>query len=247
MVSIRQTKQLLTGIILSLFVISVLLKIGAGIGPAAALVDTAMSGLQMDYIGISLTTAVHWPVIVAKLLDSLILPLLAILIAMAFVSALDSFDIRERIARSKIKGMKGHVIIVPFNSYAEEIAKSLSEQGIKSVVMAKTKKGLSKAIEKGWIGVIGDIDERDSFTAAGIDTAGFVVACDYDDTRNAITAITAKAKSKSIKVISVVNDAANEDKMRSLKVDAFVTPELAAGDDIAEAIVKNAFVKAWSK
>ena len=247
MVSVRQTKRILAVIISALFIVSVLLKINAGIGPIPSLLDTAMSGLQMDYIGLSLASEVYWQVLVAKVLDAVILPLLALLIATIFVGALDNLDIREKIARSRIGGMRGHAILVPFNSYAEEIAKSLSGQGIKSVVMAKTKKGLARALERGLPGVVGDTDEPDSFVAAGIDRAAFVVACDYDDMRNAITTITAKAKSKSVKVISLVNDSGNQDKMKILKVDAFVTPELAAGEDIADAIVKNAIARSWTK
>jgi Trk K+ transport system NAD-binding subunit len=146
-----------------------------------------------------------------------------------------------------VRGLHDHAIIVPFNSYAEEIAKSLAEQGIKSVIMAKSKKGLAKVMEKRLVGVVGDIDEPDSFTAAGIERAAYVIACDYDDMKNAIITITAKSKSRDVKVISLVNDASNADKMRILKVDAFVTPEIAAAGDIADSIVKNAFVRGYTK
>jgi voltage-gated potassium channel Kch len=247
MVSVKQTKQLLAMVISLLLIVSVVLKVSAGIGPGAAVIDTVMSGLQMDYTGISMVAITSLPVLIAKVLDAIVLPLLAILAATVFIGALDNLDIREKIVRSKIHGMKKHVILVPFNNYAEEIAEALAKEGIKSVVMAKTKKSLTKALEKGWAGVIGDTDEIDSFVAAGIDNAAFVVACDFDDMKNAITTITAKARSKSVKVISLVNDAANEDKMKILKVDAFVTPELVAGQDIVDGIVKNALTKSWTK
>ncbi len=247
MVSVKRTKQMLILMVAALLIVSVILKVSAGVPLPAASLDTAMSGLQMDYTGISLAAANHWQVGVAKILDALVLPLLALLIAIAFVGALAGFDIKERIARARIRSLKGHAILVPFNSYAEELARELSKQGIKSVVLAKTKKGLGKAIEAGLIGVIGDVDEQETFSAAGIERAEFVVACDYDDMRNAITAITARSKSAGVKVISVVNDSENQDKMMSLKVDAVVAPELSAGEDIADEIVKNAFVRSWRK
>jgi voltage-gated potassium channel Kch len=247
MVSVKRTKQMLALMIVGMLFVSIVLKASAGVPLPAAALDTAMSGLQMDYIGLSIANVHYWQVGVAKILDALVLPLLAILIAMVFVGALAGFDIKERMARARIRGMKGHAIIVPFNSYAEELAGELSRQGIKSVVLAKTKKGLARATEAGYIGVVGDIDEPETFAAAGISRADFVIACDYDDMRNAITAITARSKSAGVKVISVVNDSENRDKMVSLKVDAFVAPELAAGEDIADEIVRSAIVRSWRK
>jgi hypothetical protein len=243
MASVRRTKQLLVIIIVAIILASMAIKVASGIGIQASVLDTLMSGLQMDYTGISATAAAHWTVLVSKLLDAAVLPLLALLIAMVFVQALDSFDIRERIAMSRIRSMKGHVVIVPFNGYAEDLAKRLGEQGMKSVVMAKTRKGLAEATELGLVGVVGDIDEADSFVAAGIERAAFVVACDWDDMRNAIVAITAKSKAPAVRVITVVNDSENQDKMASLRVDAFVTPEMAAGREIAERIIKGAYAR----
>ncbi len=243
MVSVKKTKQLLVIIIVALLAASMLIKVTAGIDIPQSVLDTFMSGLQMDYIGISLPLAAQGTVLVAKVLDAAVLPLLAILIATVFVEALDSFDIRERIARSRIRGMKGHVIIVPFNGYAKELAARLAEEGIKSVVLAKGRKGLAEAADLGLFGVIGDINEPDSFEAAGIGRAAYVVACDWDDMKNAIVAITAKSRLGRVKVITVVNDPENEDKMRSLKVDAMVTPEIAAGKEIADKIIKNVFAR----
>ena len=128
------------------------IKVVAGIGFQASVIDTLMSGLQMDYTGLSTGAVAQWTVLVAKVLDAAVLPLLALLIAMVFVQALDSFDIRERIARSRIRSMKGHAVIVPFNGYAEELAERLAEQGIKSVVMAKDRKELAEATELGLMG-----------------------------------------------------------------------------------------------
>jgi voltage-gated potassium channel Kch len=241
MVSVKQTKQLLVIIIAALLVASVAIKIGGGVAPQAAVLDTLMSGLQMDYIGFSTTAAAHWTVLTAKVLDAAVLPLLAILIATLFVEALDSFNLKERIARGRIRGMRGHVIIVPFNGYGRELAQRLGEQGIRTVVLAKTRKGLAEATELGLMGVIGDIDDPDSFVAAGIGRAAYVVACDWDDMRNAIVAITARSGAPGVKVVAVVNDPEDEDKMRILKVDALVTPELAAGKEIADRIIKNVF------
>lgn len=247
MVSVKRTKQMLTAIIALLLISSFLLKVSAGIGAPTAAIDTVMSGLQMDYTGLSFLAADSWQVGIAKVLDAFILPLLAILIATVFVSALAGFDIKEKLSQSKIRGMKRHAILVPFNSYSELLSKELSRQGISSVVMAKTKKGLARATEMGLIGVIGDIDEPETFEAAGIDRAEFVIACDNDDMKNAITSITARSRSRGVKVISVVNDSENQDKMASLKVDAFVAPEIAAASDIADSIVKNAVVRQMPK
>ena len=75
-----------------------------------------------------------------------------------------------------------------------------------------------------------------------------MVACDWDDMKNAIVAITARSKASSgAKVITVVNDSENQDKMTSLKVDAFVTPEIAAGKEIADRIIKNVFARPRSR
>jgi voltage-gated potassium channel len=243
MVSIKRTEQTLAAIVVLLFGISFMLKLAGGIDPGAALLDTVLSALQMVYSGIALTAANNNLVIVAKFLDALILPLLAVLLATIFAGVLGGFSLEERLSRGRVDKMKDHVIIVPFNSMARELAKGLRDEKIQSVVMVKNRKEMEEVAKAGMVGMIGDTDEPDSFSEAGIEKASFVVACSSDDSINAMTIMTARSIIPTMKTVSVVNDAENRDKMHGIRVNAFVTPELEAGRELAEMIVKNVFAR----
>jgi hypothetical protein len=247
MVSIKRTKQTLALIALGLFVVSMVLKIGAGIGFRDALLDTSLSALQMVYSGISLSSANSSIVLASKVLDALILPILAVLLATIFAGALGNFSLTERISKGKMRKMKGQVIIVPFNRLGRELAQGLHEQKIPTVAMVKNMKELDEAAAAGIVGLVGDIDESDSFSAAGIRKASCVVACSHDDSVNAMIAMSARAVVPSMKVFSVVNDTENREKVKGIKFTGIVTPELEAARSLADGIIKNVFAKPDAK
>ena len=243
MVSIKRTKQTLALIAIMLFVVSMALKAAAGIAPWPALLDTVLSALQMVYNGIPMAAASGGLVIAAKVLDALILPILAVLFATIFAGALGSFSLVEGISKRRVARMKNHVVIVPFNRLGREIARDLRAQRIPAVVMVKSRKELEDAAGASIIGILGDIDESDSFMAAGVKRASCVVACSHDDSINAMIAISARAVAHSIKVIGVVNDPENGEKMNGIKFTGVVTPELEAGRSLAEGIIRGAYAK----
>ena len=59
MVSVKQTKQVLAVTIVALLIASMAIKMGAGVGVPASVLDTFMSGLQMDYIGLTAPASAH--------------------------------------------------------------------------------------------------------------------------------------------------------------------------------------------
>jgi voltage-gated potassium channel len=247
MVSVKGTKQALALAVIVLIAASIALKLYSGIGLQSAVLDTILSSLEVSYYGVSIASAGKAAVLVSKMLDTLIPPIFAFLLASIFLEAISSISIRESLARSKISRMRGHVIITPSNLLSKKLAECLAESGTDAVVIAKSKAELDDLYDDGITGIVGDTASAESMLAAGLPNAFCVVASSYDDMKNALVALTAKARAPKIKVVSVVNRSENADKMASIGVEGTITPELTAGTDIAKKIIRHVYSSGWTK
>lgn len=247
MVSVRATKQTLGILILALLIISIVLKIASGIAVQPAVIDTVLSDLEISYYGISLMAASSTLVLASKILDAVVPPLIAFLLATMFVELISGLNIKERLAKSRVAKMENHVIIVPANGLAKALGKELGLAKIGSVVIARTRKELDSVYEDNLLGIMGEVGSADSLAMAGLKKALCVVACSDDDMRNALTALTAKSKRSDVRVISLVNKAEDTDKMTSIGVQTIVAPEVTVGKDVAKKIIKRSFASASMK
>lgn len=247
MVSKSEAKKTIAVIVVVLFMLSMMLKVASGVNPTAALFDTTLSALQVNYYGISQMLGTTPAILVAKVVDAAILPLLALLLASIFIDAIKDFDIRERRALSKVRRIKGHVIIAPYNRFARTLSEDLKKEGVASVIIAKKKRELETIYNHGALAIAGDPTDSESFEIAQIKSALCVIACSEDDTENAIISITAKATDPKVTVMSLVNSEENKEKMQSAGVYSVIMPETAAGEETASSIISDVYTKRFKK
>jgi voltage-gated potassium channel Kch len=236
MATLGRTKRMLALIVAILFILSISIKVHNGIGFRSALIDTALSSLQVNYIGISTSVASNSELLLAKVIDAAILPILTLLLATLFLDVIHNLAIREHITRSVVHSMEKHSIIAPYNDTSNAIAKALAADGVKSVIIARSKSEAASARAAGFYSITGDIKEVDSFIAAGIEKCFCVVACSSSDMHNAMIALTAKEADQGALIISIVNNSEDSDKILLAGATRIIHPEEISGVELAEAI-----------
>ena len=239
METLGRTKRLLAVIVAVLFILSVSIKVYNGVGIQSAYIDTALSSLQVNYIGMSIGTASNSELLASKVIDAAILPILTLLLATVFLDIIRNLGIREHITRSMVRGMSDHSIIAPYNETSHAIAAALASSGIKPVIIARSKSEAASARAAGFYSITGDLREADSFIAAGIEKSLCVVACSSSDMHNAMIVLTAKDAAENSLVISIVNNSEDSDKILLAGATRIIHPEEIAGVELAEMINKN--------
>jgi voltage-gated potassium channel len=199
------------------------------------------------YVGIPQSDFGSNLILVAKMIDTAMLPLVTLLLATMFFTKIKSFDIRERVAAARVKRTSGHVVIAPLNRFSMTLIKELVAEEVRPVVLVRNRDELHEALNRGALGITGDIRSIDSFKEAGIARASYVVACSDDDVQNAMITITAKDANPKAKMISIVNTNENSERMVSAGASLIVAPEIGAGEEIAESIIREAYVKGRNK
>ncbi len=235
----RNTNYILLATAALLFTVAVVLTAAAGVKIGVSLVWNLLAALYVYYDLIPAKLADTPFVLVASLLDAFVFALITVFLATWFTQLLRSINISEYLSISKIKRLKGHVIIVPYNSFSRTLAEEMRKAGMKFVVLAENQLQASKLYSRDMLVVVGTMRGEDSFKNAGIDRASYVIACDDDDVKNALIAITAKDANPEIKVVSRVIDEENMAKLDKAGASWVILPSITAGENIGDEIVKR--------
>ncbi len=224
-----------------LYVTSVILTIYAGVNPIIALLWNAMASLQVYYSELLPFAAATKPLIVlVNVIDVVVFAFIALFLATEFLAFIRSIDLRERFALRKIRSMKDHVILVPYNGFAGVLIKDLRAAGYKDMaVITESHRYAHELSKQGVLAVIGKTGAAEAFMLAGAAKAKFIVACGEADLDNALISVTAKSVNSKLKVISRVNKRENIPKLSMAGSYMTVLPEIEAGRIIGGELLKR--------
>ncbi len=243
MANLKSAQYIMIGIIVVLFVASVLLTIYAGISPGRALLDSTLDALDVSYVLIPFAIASNPPIFLAKTLDAGIFPLLAVILAAWFFDFINGINFKERMVLSRLKKMNDHVIVVPSNSFARSLLKELKSSSIDCVAIAENKREMRQIHNENEFAIAGDIRSMETFEIAGIKRARCLVACSKDDIQNALIAITAKTANPHIKIVVRADKDENRVKLMRAGAHKVIVPGKEAGIDMGNEIVRRIFEK----
>ncbi len=224
---------------LFLFIVAITLTIAAGVDIRLALIWNTLAALDVAFsINQIYSNAANPLVFVANILDAFVFALLAVAIATVFFRFINNIDIERRGALSRIKRLRKHVIIAPYNSFASALMKEFNTASIPYVVITDSEPEARKLYEKKTPVLIGIIASSDAFKTAGIDRARLVVACDEDDTQNALICVTAKSANPRMRILSRVSRLDSIPKLGKAGAYRMILPEVATGTKLGEEISK---------
>lgn len=239
MATLKRTWVTFILLMLLLYSIATGMLIYAGVNPLIAVIDNLLGSLQVYYSLIKYKTSANPFVLISDLLDTVVFAILTVLLASWFFDFISNVSIRERFSRSRIRGLKNHVILAPYNSFAESLANEFKDAGMKTVGIAENRRELVNLYKKRMLSIAGDLHSKDTFMAAGISSAKYLIACSEDDLQNALIAITAREVNPHAKVIARVSKEENIPKLDVAGAHRMILAEITTGQRIAEEIVKR--------
>ncbi len=239
MVRQRAEWHLVIIVALVLFVAANCLMLIAHVPFKIAVAQSVLEALQVNYLLIPQDMLNNSLLVVADILNVFVFALLTVVFAAWFYSFMSNVRVSEKIALSKIRNLKGHVIVVPFNGFARVLMDELQKKGMNAVTITSDRNVLARLHDKKELALLGDIRYADAYESVGIDRASFVVACSDNDMQNAMIAITAKTANPHIGVIAKVSSEASIPKLTVAGVYKLVMPEVVAGEDVGNEIIKR--------
>ncbi len=230
-------------IVVLFFVSSVIITTFAGVGVRTAFLDSTFDSLQISYNLIAFGSASNPLILISKLLDAVIFPLLTVLLASWFFDFINNINFKDRRVLSKINRLDDHVIVVPYNSFARTLLQELKNSGIKSVTIVSSRRELLNMYKDNELAIEGEMRSLETFYIAGIGKAKCVIACSKDDIENALISITAKTANPHVKIIARANRQENVRRLERAGARRTIIAGLSAGEDIGEEIAKRLLSK----
>ncbi|MBC7776222.1 MAG: NAD-binding protein [Phycisphaerae bacterium] len=144
------------------------------------------------------------------------------------------FKIMER-----IKKLQQHTIVCGYGRHAGEVCKELARQKMPFVIIEMDpKKAVLLGQETDYLFLQGDATTDEVLQEAGIDRATSLVVTLPSDANNVFVVLTARQINPSIKIISRLNNASDELKLRRAGANHVVIPEQIGGYYMATLINK---------
>ncbi|MGC8652108.1 MAG: potassium channel family protein [Candidatus Micrarchaeia archaeon] len=229
----------LLGIAALLFAVSVLLTLLAGIGLQSSLLENLFGSLEIGYTIVGFSTAENALVLASAFLDTMVFALITVVFASLFFGAITKLNIRERRILMKVRKLKHHSIVAPFNGFAMEVATELKSRGRQVVVICQTRQDFDHVYRRGFMPIVGDARSVELFEAANARNADNVIICDDNDIINTLIAMTAKTANARIKIVSRVSSESSIPKLGIAGAYRMIMPEITAGEDVGNELVRR--------
>lgn len=234
-----RTEQVLLAVALVLFALSYLMLLLAGSDPFIAFIWNLLSSFDVGLTILPLSVAEQPLVVIATVLDAFIFALMTVVIAALFFNFIKQINLTKRIVLSRIKQIKQHIIIVPYNRFAYSLNKELKSIGEKTVIVTTNEAEARRLYRRGDLAVVADPKNMETFYVSGIGRSKFVIACDDDDVQNALISITAKSANPKAKIISRISNLDNMAKLKNAGALRMIMPEVSTGIEIGNEIAKR--------
>jgi len=144
------------------------------------------------------------------------------------VSLLVTGEVRKVLGRrklqSKIRQLRDHVIIGGYGRMGQLIARELTAEGLKTVVVESDPQKTSTIEEQGLLYVLGDASEEESLLGAGVDRAKALVTVLPHDADNVYAVLTARGLRPDLFIIARAEQDATEAKLRRAGADRVISP-----------------------
>lgn len=242
-VSIKSTRNLFIAIISSMFVVTFLLALVAGLDAPNALVWTVLGVLAIWYPGELVADQVAMtslPLLVADALAAVAFVILTAFLTAMFYNFIRGVDLRQRSSMRKVRALSGHVIIAPLNGFAETLDQELSEKGVQSVMITDSDREARRMHAHGRLAVVGSASDTELLDAIRLRDARAVVLCSDSPSENAIAAVTIKTLNRKVRIIARVNRDEDLPKLSRAGVHVVILPEVAAGTWLGSMISERA-------
>ncbi len=235
----EDARYILLAAAIILYSIAVALTVSENVDLKTAIIWNLLASLYIYYSLIQTSIVSSPAILIASLLDAFVFALLTVFLAGWFMGIIRRINISEYLSSIKIKRLRGHVILAPYNSFSKTLSEEMQKKKIKFVIMAENPVQVAKLYNKHMLAIVGGVKNKESFKIAGLDNANHIIACGDSDVENALIAITSKSINPNIKIISRVIEEDNIKKLYKSGASLIVIPGITAGERISGEILNR--------
>ena len=146
----------------------------------------------------------------------------------------------KRVMEKKISRLKNHTIICGHGRVGEAATEHLAESGKDFVVLESSKEQCAILQEKGYLYLSGDATSEKTLVAAGIKSAGSLLALLNSDPDNLFTVLTARELNPTLHIVARSESASAESKILRAGADSIISPYASAGRRVAGKVMARA-------
>jgi len=139
----------------------------------------------------------------------------------------------KRVMEKKISRLENHTIICGHGRVGEAAAEHLKESGKDFVVLENSKEQCSILRERGYLYLLGDATSEKTLIAAGIKSAGSLLALLNSDPDNLFAVLTARELNPTLHIVARSESASAESKILRAGADSIISPYASAGRRVA--------------
>jgi voltage-gated potassium channel len=139
----------------------------------------------------------------------------------------------KRVMEKKIRRLENHAIICGHGRVGEAAAVHLAESGKDFVVIESSKEQCAILQEQGHLYVTGDATSEKALLAAGIKSAGSLLALLNSDPDNLFAVLTARELNPTLHIVARSESASAESKILRAGADSIISPYASAGRRVA--------------
>lgn len=151
----------------------------------------------------------------------------------AFLDNMLSGAMEERNMRKKIEQLRAHYIICGYGRVGSVSAEHFYKADADFVIIESNTKLCEEIRKKGFLYVSGDAINEETLLAAGIKSAGGLLAVLPSDPDNLFVALTARELNPTLQIIARAEESASEKKLLRAGADSVISPFITAGREIA--------------
>jgi len=149
-----------------------------------------------------------------------------------------SNPVREKkLMQKKIDRLKNHTIICGHGRVGAAAADHLSDAGKDFVVLENSQEEIAVLQEKHFLYLTGDATIEKTLIAAGIKTAGALMALLNSDPHNLFTVLTARELNPTLHIVARSESAYAESKILRAGADSIISPYASAGRRVADKVM----------
>jgi voltage-gated potassium channel len=146
--------------------------------------------------------------------------------------------VREWKMNRQIKKLTDHFIVCGLGRVGRAVCHSLDQQGISFVAVDPDEAAVDQAVAKGCVVITGDAAADETLIQAGVKNARGVTCVTGSDTDNIVITLSARQLNSDLFIISRAEDPTTIHKMYRAGASRVISPILAGGSGIANAMIK---------
>ncbi len=212
-----------------------LLALIAGMILLGAVVLARVEGLGMRdalyFVVVTVTTVGYGDIVpktgLGKLVSTVII-LVGVFCFLAATAVASSYLVEQGISRSlgitRMRWMRGHVVIYRYNELAEQVIQELRSYGVPFVVVDEREDAIKRMRELGLPFIAGDAGEREILLKANIQRAKGVILTSRSNAENTFVAMAVKELNPELVVASRCENHVSHEVMRSAGIDYMLDP-----------------------